>query len=450
MPIAASEPVRPTQLRQVFVYFGLLTLLVYLVEPTNQLMDIASAYMLKNQLHSTPEQVAFFRLATAIPVYLAFLFGLARDSWNPLGLRDRGFFLIFALLTAAVFVWMAMSPLRYAGLIASMLLVMFAFRFVAAAHQGLLALIGQEKLISGRLSALWCVISYLPQIAGAFAAGYMAENVTPRATFLMMALLAVPIAVIFGLWKPRAVFDHSYERPQARCTDFIGDIRRLVRHRAIYPAVLIMLMFQFSPGSNTVLQYYLTNELHASDAIYGYWTGIFLAAFLPVFLLYGRLCQKVPLSKLLLWGTIIAVPQMLPMVFIHSAAAALWLAIPIGMMGGIIWAAINDLAMRSCPAGLQGTLMMAVAGVNALGVRAGDLLGTWIYSQSPTKGFLICVLATMAMYALILPVLLLIPKPLLATADGQPNPLVEAAVLAEIGELEPAVAGDPAAGGGRR
>jgi hypothetical protein len=55
-----------------------------------------------------------------------------------------------------------------------------------------------------------------------------------------------------------------------------------------------------------------------------------------------------------------------------------------------------------------------------------------LYNLSPTYGFLYCVLATTAVYALILPLLLLIPKYLIATTDGQRNPEFDAEVSAEI------------------
>ncbi len=79
-------------------------------------------------------------------------------------------------------------------------------------------------------------------------------------------------------------------------------------------------------------------------------------------------------------------------------------------MGGIATAAYFDLAMRSCPPGLQGTLMMLVDGVLALSARAGDLLGSWIYNSSPMHGFTYCVIATTVVYALILPLIPLAPK----------------------------------------
>jgi hypothetical protein len=98
----------PANAGRVFLYFTPLTLLVFLVLPNGYLLDIATSFMLKNRLHATPEEIAHFRLLTAIPVYLSFGFGLARDLWNPFGMRDRGLLLIFGAATAALF-WPACS-----------------------------------------------------------------------------------------------------------------------------------------------------------------------------------------------------------------------------------------------------------------------------------------------------------------------------------------------------
>ena len=416
---ASAMERRPDQTQQVWAYFAPLTLLVYLALPHGFLVDIATSYMLKNQLHATATEVATFRVVTAIPVYLSVLFGFIRDVWNPCGLRDRGFFVIFAPLSGIVFLWMAFSRLSYFELLTGMLVVMSLFRLVAAAHQGLLGLVAQEKLMSGRLSALWLVVSSTPYVVGAVAAGYLTEHLTPRDTFIILVLLTLLIALM-GLWKPRSVFNHAYDQPQAQGAGLFGDIKRLIKHRAIYPPILIMFLFQFSPGSNTPMQFYLTERVHASDAVYGYYYGIVYAACIVVYVFYGYLCKHVSLRKLLWWGTIISVPQMVPFAFVHSANLALLLAVPVGLMGGVAGAAYYDLAMRSCPAGLQGSLLMLVDGAYQLSYRGGDLLGSWMYGLSSTSGFLYCVLASTAFYVLILPLLLLIPKELVATADGEP------------------------------
>ena len=74
---------------QTFIYFGSLTFFLYLATPTLYLVDIPTAYLLKNQFHFEATQVSMFRLLTGIPVYCAFAVGLIRDLWNPLGLRDK-------------------------------------------------------------------------------------------------------------------------------------------------------------------------------------------------------------------------------------------------------------------------------------------------------------------------------------------------------------------------
>ena len=228
------------------------------------------------------------------------------------------------------------------------------------------------------------------------------------------------VIAAYARWKPRSVFDNvRYEHGSA--VRPMLDFRRLVRHRPIYPALLIWLLWNFAPGAVTPLQYYLQNTLHAADAQWGQWNAIFAASFIPTFLLYGALCRKFPLKTLLLWGTVVAVPQLVPLLFIHSIGGALVAAVPIGLMGGVATASYLDLIIRSCPRGLQGTMLMMAAGLNVIVSRFGDVLGTGLYDYY--GGFAVCVIAITVVYALILPALLLIPKDLIATADGQvPGP----------------------------
>lgn len=414
-----------TDTRRILLYFGPMTLLIFLAAPES-ILDVPTSYMLKNQLHAAAPQVSLFRLLTGIPIYLSFIFGLTRDMWSPLGLRDRGYLLVFAPLTAGILAWMAFGHLTYLGLLIGMMATMLAFRLIMAAYQGLMALVGQEALMAGRLSVLWNIFSYLPYLAAVFASGYMSEHLSPREIFLLAAALTLLLAA-FGLWKPRAVFSHTYDQPQARHTTLRSDLKRLFRHRAIYPAALINFLWLFTPGISTPLQFFLTNHLHTPDATYANYFAIYLASFMPTFLLYGYLCTRMPQRRLLWWSAWVGLPQMIPLLFVNSGSMALLMAIPMGLMGGMGNAAYIDLAVRSCPSGLQGTFMMLISALLALAFRGSDLLGSWIYATSPTHGFLYCVIAMVTVYALILPLILLIPKQLTATADGEPNPLISAA-----------------------
>jgi len=421
----ASHPT-PRQTASIFSYFSLLALVIYLSSPSGYLIDTATSYMLKDQLHLGADQVANFRLWTGIPSYLVFIFGVVRDSWNPFGLRDRGILLIFAPVAALIFAWLAVSPLTYWGLFAGVLAAMVATRFLRASFQGLTALLGQEKLMSGRLTVAWQVMDFVAASIAAYGGGWVAVHLDHTEFFALAAAIALLVALA-GLWKPAAVFRGAYDRPLARATTLAQDLKRLFRHRAIYPAVLCMFLFQFSPGSNTPLMYYLTDRLHASKEVYGIYNAGYMAGFIPVLFLYGWLCRRVALKHLLWWGTILTIPQMIPLALIHSAGAAMWMGLPVGMVGGLAVGAYFDLAMRSCPPGLQGSLMMLVDSFYHLSFRGGDWIGARIYEASPAHGFLYCALVTAAVYALILPVLLMVPRQLVATHDGQTNPALEAA-----------------------
>jgi hypothetical protein len=405
--------------RRLLLYFGLMSLLVNVVNP-GFLLDIPTSYMLKNTLRASASQISGFRLLTGIPFYLGFVFGMARDLWSPFGRRDPGYFLLFVPVMALVLGSMGLSRTTYTGLLIGMLAATISYSFLFAAFQGLMALIGQEALMSGRMSALSNIFLFLSVGAAYFASGFMTEYLTPRQIFLMVLILTVTLSV-FGFWKPRSVFSHTYDDPHAKGTHFLGDLKRLLKHRAIYPVVLINLLWNFTPGSYTPMQFFLTNQLHASDAIYADFAGLYNLFFLPSVLLYGFLCTKFPPRKLLWWSVIVGVPQFIPMAFVHTGRQALLTAVLIGLLGGLANAACIDIAIRACPPGLQGTLMMMIAACFALSSRGGDVLGSWIYALNPEYGFQYCVIAITVTYALILAVIPFVPKEITATADGEPN-----------------------------
>ncbi len=411
----------PSSVRQhIFVYLGVLIVLLAFGSPSGGLIDVPISFILKNRLHLTAHGVANFRVVAAIPLYLSFAFGFIRDIWNPLGMRDRGFMLLFGGISALLYVFFAFMPMSYATLLVAVTLLTTSFLFVASAQNGLTSMIGQQHAMTGQVSAVWNVFLSIPTVAALLIGGTlsgMLETKDPdqavRILFLVGAAIMMAVG-LYALWKPREVFDNVRIEGDGRPAK---DLTRLVRHWPIYPALLIWLLWNFAPGSTTPLQYHLQNTLHATDAQWGQWNAIFAASFIPTFIVYGLLCRRFPLRTLLLWGTVFAVPQMVPLLFINTMTQALIAAVPIGLMGGLATGAYLDLIIRSCPRGLQGTTLMMSNSLYFVVVRFGDVLGTNLYDRY--GGFTVCVIAITIVYALILPALLLVPSDLIATADGQ-------------------------------
>jgi Major Facilitator Superfamily len=420
--LAAPEILSSSTRWRILAYLGVLTVLLSFGAPGGGLIDIPISFFLKNKLHMSAPAVADFRLVAAIPLYLSFVFGFVRDRWSPWRMGDRGFLVLFGAISAGLYVCFAFIPSTYGTLLAAMLLLTSAFLFVSSALNGLGSVIGQQHLMSGRISAVWNTFASLPTIAALLAGGALSDilesrNADAAARILFLAGAAImAAAAVSGAWRPKSVFDNVRDERDA-ATRPVEDLKRLLRHRPIYPALLIWFLWNFAPGAATPLQFYLQNTLHAADAQWGEWNAIFAASFIPTFLLYGLLCPKFPLKTLLWWGTVVAVPQMVPLLLIHSVAGALIAAVPIGLMGGVATAAYVDLIIRSCPRALQGTTLMLSNSLLFIVSRFGDVLGTNLYTRF--GGFSVCVIAITVVYALILPALLLLPKGLADTSDGE-------------------------------
>jgi Na+/melibiose symporter-like transporter len=414
-------PLPPSVRQRIFLYLAVLIVLLAFGAPFGGLIDIPVSFFLKNKLHLEAHEVAVFRLVSAIPLYLSCVFGFIRDTWNPFGMRDRGFMVLFGAISAGLYAVFAFTPITYATLLIAVMLLTTSFLFVASAQNGLTSAIGQQHAMSGQISAVWNIFLSVPALVAFLIGGHLSDllehketDQAARVLFLVGAAIMASVAV-YAVWKPKSVFDHVHVEQQAAHP--LDDLKRLARHWPVYPALLIWLLWNFAPGSVTPLQYHLQNAMHAQDAQWGQWNAIFSASFIPTFVVFGMLCRKLPLRILLFWGTVVAIPQLVPLLFMHSVTGALIAAVPIGLMGGVATAAYLDLIIRSSPRGLEGTTLMMSVGLNWVASRFGDVLGTNLYDHY--GGFTACVVAITIVYALILPTLLLVPKELIATADGQ-------------------------------
>jgi Major Facilitator Superfamily len=422
LPTEAATDLPHATRNRILIYLGVLTLMVGFGAPFGGLIAVPVSYFLKNKLHFTAIQVSEFLLITSIPLYLSAAWGFVRDNWNPFGIRDRGYMMIFGFLCAAVYLAFAFAPVTATGLGVAMIALTCCFLFVQSGQLGLTTAIGRQHVMSGQVSALWNAVNSLPLLF-AFAIGGFLSNAlegrhadeAARTLFLIGAAVMAAIGA-FAIWRPKSVFDNVHEE-HAPVFKPWADVMRLLKHWPVYPALGIWFLWNFAPGSATPLQFYLQDKLHADDATFSLWNAVFSGCFIPTYMLYGVLCRRVKLGKLIFWGTVIGVPQLVPLLFIHTPTQALFAAAPSGLMGGLCTAAYIDLIMRSCPKGLEGTIVMMTTALYFLVSRLGDLLGTVLYQKF--GGFDVCVAAITIVYALILPTLLLVPRRLLATADGE-------------------------------
>ena len=99
----SDKAISPGSRRQIFAYMGILMMLMAFCDPNSGLLDIPVSFLLKNIIHLNALEVSQFRLGVSTPLFLSFVFGLARDSWSPFGLGDRGHLLMFGALSVTTY-----------------------------------------------------------------------------------------------------------------------------------------------------------------------------------------------------------------------------------------------------------------------------------------------------------------------------------------------------------
>lgn len=387
---------------KMFAYISTLMMLTAFCDPNSGLMDVPVSFLLKNTLHLDALQVAQFRLVVSTPLYLSFLFGLARDNWSPFGRGDRGHLVAFALLSATTYGAFAFISTGIVTLLFALLLLTAWSLFIASAQNGLAATIGQQHAMTGQISTVWNVLTAVPALFAFLLGGHIGQLLDKvDAQSAVHAILVVGSGAslalaAFALYRPAAVYD-NVSREHGNKPSFIADLRQLAAHKPARKAILIWMLWNFAPGSATPLQFYMQDKLGASAVQWGEWNAMFTASFIPTILLFGILCSRISLGHLLRWGTLVAIPQFVPLLLVDSLNAALILAIPIGLMGGLATASYVALIMRAAPTGLQGTMMMSASSVYFVATRVGDVFGSALFGWFDS--FTICVVLSTVVYA---------------------------------------------------
>jgi predicted MFS family arabinose efflux permease len=418
---ALAPPLSRERTRQAFLFGGFLVVLMNFSSPAAGMIDIPVTFFLKNRMHLQANELAVFKLWIGVPLFLGFIFGFIRDRWSPFGAGDRAHLMMFGVTTALIYGAMSVVNPTYSAFLIGLFVATMAFRMVSSAAYGITNTIAQKHAVSGQMSSVISIASGLPDLLSFIGGGLLSQSLegegaaaAARILFFCAAGLMIAIAVM-GLLGPKWVFEEA--RQEVSQINILHDLRRIVRHWPIYPAMLIQLLWQFSPATGTVLQYHIVDNLHATDTQWGLWQGIFFGSFIPIYAAYALLSRRFRLRPLLWFGFTLAVFQMCPLLFVDDAVGALIAAAPMGLIGGLAQAALVDLTIRSAPRGSQGTMMMLFYALYYLSIRVGDLVGAWIYDKH--GGFTPAVVGTIIVYALILPVILLVPKHLTATKDGE-------------------------------
>ncbi len=399
--------------RRIATYFAVLLFFSHMGDPTG-LTRIPLLFMLKDHLHAAPAAVAVFEAITQIPVYCAVLFGLARDLWSPLGHRDRGYFVLAAPVAIACYLWLAYVPLTYLHLVGGILAATMAYQMLDAASTALVAAFAHREAASGRLNALTETVANVVNILSVIAGGWMISHLASRKIFLLAAGFTLPIFVQ-AFWMPGVMPDAPSDEPQQAPKNLRQLFQNLIpQGRRLWPVAAVLLLYNFSPGWYTPLFYFLTDKVHLSSEAFGLCRAVQYGATLLATTIYGAVCSRLPLSKLLWLSVTINIAPGFLYLLIRGTVGAVLVSAAVGLFTGFVMVALFDMLTRFSPLGLEGSATAIGYSVFGLAGAAGDVIGSIVYARA---GFAPCLVIDAVATALILPILPRLPYSTMSTTD---------------------------------
>ena len=404
------------QNRRTLLLIGLSLIVVTFANDLN-LATLPLRFLLKDRLHLGATAVSGFFALTGLAWYFKPLAGMLSDSVPLWGTRRRSYLLASSIGAAGLWGLLAFVPQRYGPILWTMGAINGACVVGSSVAGGLLVEAGQRSGLTGRLSVLRQMILGGCGLLGGPVGGFLAARAFGWTclTGAMLFLLLIPVVALL-LPEPRGAQNRAAEVG----ANLKAQFRAMRQSRALWIAAAFIFMDQVSPGFGTPLFYVQTNALKFSSQFIGNLGLIGGLGGLVGVLLYGAVCGRIALRPLLTASIPLSALGSLLYLGYHSHGAALVIEPANAFLSAAVQIALMDLAARATPRGSEALCYSLLMSAFNLASAVSDLFGSWLYDKQhlPLSDLIWISAITSALPLLALP---LIPRALMAQADGVPS-----------------------------
>lgn len=340
-------------------------------------------HLLKVHLHVDPIHMAAFFGLTGLAWYFKPVAGLLADAVPLWGSRRRNYLVLTGLGAGACWALLGLVPRQYGPLVWT-LVVANAFGVLASSVSGgLLVEAGQQRGWTGRLGTLRETIIAGTILVAQPVGGYLVGHAFGLTCGIGAVLFLGLIPAALRLLPEREAGMAPDVAPRATWEDIRARLRPVfVGSRALWMAVLFVFLKDLSPGFGSIgtpLYFYQTNVLHFDAVFIGWLGGVFQGAAVVGALIYGALCTRLPLARLLVIGIVLSVVSSLLFLGYHSRTAAVVIHAASGLLGIFVAVALMDLAARAAPRGSEAMCYSLLMSAANLGNTCADLSGSWLF-----------------------------------------------------------------------
>lgn len=333
-------------------------------------------FLLKQQLHFSPLEMARFFVIAGIAWYLKPLAGMFSDYFPILGSRRHSYMIAGSLSMLLLWLVIGFGPQTRLALLCAVCALTTVVAISSATVSALVVEGGRKFAATGRLSSARRAAEYIAGLLVGPVGGFLALY-SLRYSGVVSAALAM-ILVMVSL-RFRTEEDGTASRKSwAELGRTVGE---MLRNRAMWAAATLFFLLSFSPGFQTPLFYYQTNTLGFSSRFIGSLTLVSALFSLAGTGAYAWLCARASLRSLIAVAVVLDAVAETMFMFYNSEGSALVIEAIAGLMRGFVWMPVLDLLVRAVPRGSEAVGAALEWSPANVAVAVSDLAGSWLYQQ---------------------------------------------------------------------
>jgi len=335
-------------------------------------------YLLKEDMGLTATESSSFWALIGLGWAVKPVYGLLSDFFPLFGYQRKSYLLLMSTLGISSWLTLSLFPHRYEFVLILLMLCAATLAFCDVMTDALMVETGRPLGLTGSFQAVqWAAISFalvLAQLAG----GYLSAHAAPASVFLLSGLfpLMTFLATLVLVQEPST----TSSRAHAQAT--LLSLEQAMRSRTLWLVAGFLFFWNFSPALGTPLLYYETDVLHFSKVFIGVLGALSNAAGIVGALLFFFYCQRVSLDRLLRIAVVLGVLSTLGFIGLIGPQSGLIIFFFFGLITQLTHLTILDLAARSCPAHIEGTVFALLMSTLNIGKTGGTALGGWLYDHT--------------------------------------------------------------------
>jgi Na+/melibiose symporter-like transporter len=336
-------------------------------------------FLLKDHLHLSPTAMAAWFSLALLPWSFKPIAALFVDGVPFFGSRHRNYLLVGSALAGCLWLALGIVPQTYQA----MVITAFAFNIMAVITSvvvgGLLVEGGQTYGATGRLSSIRMIVANVVLLFVGPAGGFLASRWFGWTTLIGSVLFfsMIPFTLLILRERPSAKRE-SGEHP---LRGIVQQLKVVLRCKNLWICGGLLFLVQMSPGFNTPLFYYQTNELKFSPQFIG---NLMVAAGIMGLvgaMIYPFLCRRFRLRGLLFMSIVCTVLTSLCYLGYVSHGTAIVIE-GLGMLGfTLAQLPLYDLAARATPKGSEALGYAMMLAFWNLSLAVSDILGSYLYDH---------------------------------------------------------------------